>query len=94
MHFAIYCLDKPDSTSLRAQARPAHLEYATRHAGRIVLAGPMLSDDGKDMVGSLFVVDFPDKAAVERFTLEDPYRKAGLFRSVEIRPFRKIFPQG
>lgn len=93
MLFAIHCLDKPDSTALRAQARPAHLEYATRHADRIVLAGPMLSDDGKDMIGSLLVVDFPDKAAVERFAMEEPYRKAGLFRSVEIRPFRKIFPR-
>lgn len=94
MLYAIHCLDKPDSAQVRAEARPAHLEYAKRHADKIVLAGPMLSEDGKDMIGSLLVMAFPDKGAAERFALEDPYRKAGLFRSVEIRPFRKIFPQG
>lgn len=94
MQFAIYCLDKPDSTAVRAQARAAHLEYVDRHADKIVLAGPVLSDDGKDMIGSLLIMEFPDKAAAERFTQEDPYRKAGLFKSVEIRPFRKVRPQG
>ena len=94
MHFAIYCLDKPDATQVRAQARPAHLEYVDRHAAQIVMAGPMLSDDGKNMIGSLLVMEFSDKAAAERFALEDPYRKAGLFKSVEIRPFRKVRPQG
>jgi len=94
MHFAIYCLDKPDSTHVRAQARTAHLEYIDRHAAQIVMAGPMLSDDGKDMIGSLLIMEFPDKASAERFTLEDPYRKAGLFQSVAIRPFRKVRPQG
>ena len=94
MHFAIYCLDKPDSIQVRAQARASHLEYIDRHAAQIVMAGPMLSDDGKDMIGSLLIMEFPDKAAAERFTLEDPYRKAGLFQSVAIRPFRKVRPQG
>jgi uncharacterized protein YciI len=35
----------------------------------------------------------PDRAAVDRFLAADPYTKAGLFQSVTVRPFRKVFPQ-
>jgi uncharacterized protein YciI len=45
------------------------------------------------MVGSLLVMEFADKQAAEDFAANDPYAKAGLFQSVAITPFRKVFPQ-
>jgi uncharacterized protein len=45
------------------------------------------------MVGSLLVMEFADKQAAEDFAANDPYAKAGLFHSVSITPFRKVFPQ-
>ena len=45
------------------------------------------------MVGSLLVMEFADRAAAEDFAKNDPYAKAGLFESVAITPFRKVFPQ-
>jgi uncharacterized protein len=39
-------------------------------------------------------VDYPNRAEVDRFLAEDPYGKAGLFQSVTVRPFRKVFPEG
>lgn len=45
------------------------------------------------MIGSLLVLDFPDRKAAEVFAANDPYAKAGLFQSVTITPFRKVFPQ-
>jgi uncharacterized protein YciI len=59
----------------------------------LLVAGPLLGEDGTSMIGSLLVVEFPDRAAVDRFVAADPYSKAGLFQSVSIRPFRKAFPQ-
>jgi uncharacterized protein YciI len=44
------------------------------------------------MVGSLLIVDMPDKAAVEAFVRDDPYFKAGLFEAVLIRPFKQVLP--
>jgi len=87
--FVISCIDRPDSLALRMATREAHLAYA--NAGdkpvKVKLGGPYLDDKG-DMAGTLLIVEAPDRAAVERFSREDPYVKAGLFQSVDIRPYR------
>ena len=93
MQFAVYCLDKPGYAKVRADNRNAHIEHLTRHNDQIVLAGPMLSDDGQSMIGSLLVMDFADRATLDRFLADDPYAKAGLFQSVAVKSFRKSFPK-
>jgi len=92
MHFVIYCLDKPDHAHVRAEHRPAHVEYLKASAGQIVAAGPLLSDDGDGMIGSTLIMEFPDYAAAENWAANDPYAKAGLFASANIRPWKKVFP--
>lgn len=68
-------------------AREAHLAYSAEHRRMIKLAGPFLSDAG-EMAGSMFILEAEDAAAVEAFSAADPYRLAGLFASVEIRPWK------
>lgn len=92
MLFAIYCLDKPDHEPVRLANRAAHLEHAGRNAHLMLCAGPLLSDDGQRMIGSLIVIDLPDRAAAEALMAEDPYVRAGLFASVAIHPYKKVFP--
>ncbi|MBB4286574.1 YciI family protein [Roseospira goensis] len=92
MLFAIYCLDKPNSRTLRLETRAAHLSHAKAQGDSIRLGGPLMTDDGQDMVGSLLIVDMPDKAAVEDFVRDDPYYQAGLFEAVLIRPFKQVLP--
>ena len=92
MQFAIYCVDKTGHQQLRADTRSAHLDYLKGFLDKIIIAGPLLDDAGETMAGSLFLVDFPDRAAVEAFAAGDPYRKAGLFASVRITPWRKVIP--
>ena len=93
MLYAIYCKDKPNHLQTRLDNRPAHVDYLKQFAGQHVCTGPLLSDDGQGMVGSLLVMEFADKEAAEDFAASDPYAKAGLFQSVTITPFRKVFPQ-
>jgi uncharacterized protein YciI len=93
MQFVIHCVDKPDHLAQRMAARPAHLEYLKGFTQEIRLAGALLADDGQTMAGSMFVVEFPDKAAAEAFSAGDPYRKSGVFASVDIRAFRKALPK-
>jgi uncharacterized protein len=94
MQFVVYAVDKSGHAKLRADTRPVHLDYLRKHAGHIVIAGPILDEAGEDSIGSLLIMDFPDRAAVEAFAAGDPYAKAGLFASVRIRPWRKVFPEG
>jgi uncharacterized protein YciI len=93
MLYAIYCTDKPNHLQTRLDNRPAHVEYLKSFGGQHICTGPLLSDDGQGMVGSLLVMDFVDRKAVEDFAANDPYAKAGLFQSIAITPFRKVFPQ-
>lgn len=88
MLFAFFCTDKTDAGSIRQDNRPAHLEYLK--ASPVVVAGPTVSDDGETMTGSLVVLDLEDRAAAEAWAANDPYAKAGLFSSVEIRAWKKV----
>ena len=92
MHVAIVCIDKPDHGAVRAENRPAHLDYLKSHETQILVAGPLLSDDGQAPVGSLLVMEFDDLDAARRFAEGDPYAEAGLFKAVNICPWRKAFP--
>ena len=92
MNFVLYCVDKAGHGHVRTENRPAHVDYLKSNLERIVLAGPMLSDDGEAMLGSVLVIEAADRADAEGFAAGDPYTKAGLFESVTIKAFKKVFP--
>jgi hypothetical protein len=92
MQYAIYGLDKPNGLDVRKANRDAHVAHLRRHLDNIVVAGPLLSDDGATMIGSLIVVDFAEKAQLDAFLTDDPYAKAALFQSVAVRPWKKVLP--
>lgn len=93
MHFVIFCQDKPGSQQVRLDNRPAHVEYLKEHADKIVAAGPILTDDGEGMIGSTLIMEFEDRLDAKAWAANDPYARAGLFASVDIRPWKKVFPQ-
>jgi len=80
-------IDKPKSLGLRMATREAHLAWLRGRPGELKLGGPFLDEAG-DMAGSLLILDAPDLAAARAFNADDPYTKAGLWASVDIRPFR------
>src|SRR5260370_19123818 len=83
MYFLITSLDRPGCEELRRGLRPAHLDYLHRsHAGlTVALAGPLLAGGGATMIGSLIVVDALNHEVVRRFSLDGPFKKAGLFET-------------
>jgi uncharacterized protein YciI len=92
MHYAFLCHDKPGATEIRKANRDAHLTHLRSVVDQIFAAGPLLGEDGQSMIGSLLVVDFPDRKAAEAFAANDPYAKAGLFQSVTVTPWKKVLP--
>jgi hypothetical protein len=96
MLFALICTDKPNSSGVRAEARPRHLAYIEAHKADVKVAGPFTSEDGASMVGSLIIIEAADLAAARAFAANDPYALAGLFSSVEIKPWRWLIgaPKG
>ena len=94
MPYAIIAKDKPGSTGLRAELRPAHVEHLTRHATKVLAAGPLLADDAATPIGSLIILDTEDRAELDAFIAADPYTEGGLFQSVTVMPWRKVILGG
>ena len=92
--FLINARDKAGALDVRMANRPDHLEWAKAHADRILMAGPVFADDGETFAGSTFVVVFDTLNEAKAWAAEDPYAKAGLFETVEIRPFRWLLGGG
>lgn len=89
MHFVALCLDKPGALAVRLENREAHLAFIAEKGPAVRLGGPFLDAEGR-MCGSMIIYDCPSEAAVRAMVAEDPYVKAGLFASVELRAFRPV----
>lgn len=87
MLFAVICTDKPDSLAIRKANRPEHLAYLKSLGDTLVLAGPFTEADGETMNGSLIVLEAATPEAARKIVDGDPFAKAGLFASVEVRPW-------
>ncbi|NNF24176.1 MAG: YciI family protein [Rhodobacteraceae bacterium] len=88
MFFALTALDKPGAIETRLKTRADHLAYIER-TGVVSQAGPLLNDAG-EMIGSLIVLDVPDREAADAWAAGDPYAKAGLFKSVSILAWKRV----
>lgn len=89
MLFVAICLDKPDHVDLRLATRNAHLAYLTEHAPRVKLGGAFLDSAGEKPIGSMLIIEAEHEAAARTLLAADPYAQAGLFASVELRPWRR-----
>ena len=87
MRFAIFCIDKPGMAETRKTATEAHIAYLSTDPIKVVVSGPLMSDDGAAIVGSMFIVDAADRAEVEAFQKGDPLVAAEVWQSVEVRAF-------
>lgn len=88
MRVALICIDKPGHLHVRQENRPAHLDHI-KASGVVEMAGPFLNEAG-EMTGSLVVLDVADLGAAQDWAANDPYAKAGLFQSVDIREWKKV----
>ena len=90
MTFIIIGKDKADP-DLRKAARADHLEFIAAEQGQIIYAGPLI-EEGR-MIGSIFVLDLPDRAAVDAYMANDPYFTRGIFGAVEVYESRWMVPE-
>ena len=86
MLFVITAIDKEGSLQLRMATRETHFAYV-RETGVLKLGGPFLDRNG-EMAGSMMIIDVADIAAARIWALNDPYNKAGLFETSDVRPWK------
>ena len=72
-------------------ARADHLDHVATQQDKIIYSGPLL-EDGK-MVGSLFIFNLPDRAALDASLAQDPYFIHDIFETIEIFESRWMVPE-
>jgi uncharacterized protein YciI len=89
LHFVIHCLDRSGALATRLANYDAHKAYLSNAPIRIVISGPLTTDDGETMIGSCFLVEADTMAEVLTFHEADPFKVAGVWERVHINPFLK-----
>ena len=90
MLYIVHCTDHPErSSAIRTEHLAKHLAYLEQHADIILLGGARLADDGVTRIGSTLILNVPSRGAAVSFSENEPFRAAGLYRSVEIQRMRR-----
>jgi uncharacterized protein YciI len=91
--------DVENSLEKRLAVREHHLERLNnlQAQGKLLLAGPCPAIDNEDpgsagFTGSLIVAEFASLEAAQEWANADPYLEAGVYASVSVKPFKKVFP--
>lgn len=99
MWYVIYCEDVENSLDIRLAARPAHLEriQSLVEQGRVLVAGPTPNIDSEDpgaagFSGSLIIAEFDSLEEAQQWASDDPYVSAGVFKTVTVKPYKKVLP--
>lgn len=91
MQFLLIAHDGKDSDALsrRLSARPEHLEkISVLKKNREFLFGGAILDDSGNMIGSMVLYEFPDRASLDEKLKDEPYIKSGVWKEIKIMPFR------
>lgn len=86
--FVITAIDGPDAKERRDAVADAHHKFQASVMDRYVARGPMFDDDGKKMIGSIMIMEYPDLAACEEFWAGEPLNYGGVFSDVTIERWR------
>jgi uncharacterized protein YciI len=89
MLFVIFCIDRAGAEEQRKQTIKKHVDYLATNPIKVVMSGPLVTDDGARAIGSLFLVDAASRAEVEAFQRDDPFFNAKIWETVEVRAFNK-----
>lgn len=93
MIYTFTLIDKPNAAELRQRVRPEHKAYLATVADRMAFAGPLTSDDGVTMFGSLLAIDFETREAANAWLANEPFTKAGLYASISVHAFVNLWEQ-
>lgn len=77
----------------RMEVRPRHLENMGKVNGKVICAGGLLDDEGK-MKGSVMIMEFTDKAALDVYLSSEPYIIEHVWEKIEVEPMNVVIVDG
>jgi uncharacterized protein YciI len=92
MLFSILIFDEPDTAALRDEYRASHLDYLKAFDDQTIFAGPFTTDSESADLGSLRLIEFPDREAAEQHVLDEPYVLGGVQKQWTINRWKASVP--
>ena len=93
MQFIITAYDGENMLEKRMAVRPRHLEGMAKLGKHIVCAGGLLDDEGKPS-GSVLVLDFEDRAALDEYLRNEPYVAEQVWEKIEVETLNVVIVNG
>lgn len=93
MQFIVKAYDGEGMLEKRMQIRPRHLEGMKVLGKQIICAGGLLDETGK-MKGSVLVLEFDSRAALDEYLNNEPYMVEGVWEKVEIEVMNVVLVNG
>jgi hypothetical protein len=88
MHWLIKCRSKPGTDALREATIEAHRNFLDGYPEVTWYSGPLFTDDNRNAIGSLRLIEFPDREAAVAYINADPYTKAGIFQAINVERWK------
>jgi uncharacterized protein YciI len=89
MLFAVHCIDAKGVDAIRSEHLQPHKDYLIGQKHVLVVGGALTAEGTDEPVGSLYIVNVPDRQAAIAFSRNDPFTSAGVFGTVTITAMRK-----
>ena len=93
MQFIITAHDGENMLTKRMAVRPRHLEGMAKLGDHIVCAGGLLDDEGQ-MKGSVLILDFEDRAALDDYLKNEPYVVEQVWEKIEVETVNVVIVNG
>ncbi len=91
--YILHAKDRPGALQRRLDFYAAHRAFLEEQdeAGPVcvVMSGPLQTDDGEIMTGSLLLLEAPDRDAIERFVAQDPFTREKVWGEISISRFHR-----
>lgn len=92
MQFIIKAYDGKEMLEKRMAVRPRHLEGMARLGEHVICAGGLLDEAGK-MKGSVLIMDFADRNALDTYLSSEPYVQEHVWEKIEVERMNVVIPR-
>lgn len=93
MQFVFFMLDAPGMATRRTELRTSHQQYLAGEADRFFAAGPLWTDDGTQMIGSILIMDWPDRRSAAAWLQDEPFTANGVYGYINIKGYTNLWPK-
>ncbi|MDR5654812.1 YciI family protein [Ruixingdingia sedimenti] len=93
MPYMIFTQDVEQGAEIRKQHLDAHLAYLEGRVEILIASGGLLNEEPR-AIGAVILINVDTREEAEDFVHNDPFYKAGLFKTLVIQRWRQFYLHG